>query len=90
MNRVIHKFPLDGVGVHNVVMPARAQLLTVQAQDSVLCLWALIDTTCRFVDRRVNVVFTGNAIRSDLFLGKYVATVQMGQFVYHVFDGGEL
>ena len=83
----IYKYRLEpncGGAVH---MPQGAQVLTVQMQDGVPCLWAKVDTTQPAERRTFDVYGTGHAMPNDPRL-VYVATFQMdgGALVWHVFE----
>lgn len=84
--KTIHKFALDLKDEQIVEMPAAAQLLTVQEQGGKLQLWAQVDTTWPAKPRRILIVGTGHPMPAAV--GPYVATVQTGAYVWHVFDGG--
>lgn len=43
MNKTIYKYPLDVTDVQEIKLPVGAEILTVQAQNGTLCLWALVD-----------------------------------------------
>jgi hypothetical protein len=66
-------------------MPRGAELLTVQMQDSVPTLWALVYPAERLEGRVMHIYSTGQGMPPDP--GVYVATVQdeLG-LVWHVFD----
>lgn len=90
MSKTIHKYPLIIFGSQRVMMPAGAKILTVQLQDGVPCLWALVDTDFKSKERAILMRGTGYDV-SDV--GKYIDTFQMpvndGVRVVHVFEGGE-
>ncbi len=84
----IWKFPLAISDYQILDVSADAQLLTVQMQRDVPCLWVLADLTKPFVKRAISVRGTG---RNILVPGKYIATFQSSHnIVFHVFDQGEL
>lgn len=83
----VHKYPLDLKDEVEVRMPAFAEVLCVQVQNNVPCLWAKVDTRESSIrTRRFFLVGTGNAM--PVFAGEYVGTFQLsgGALVFHVFE----
>ena len=68
-------------------MPEGARLLTVQIQDGMPQLWALVDEKAPIIDRTIATYGTGNSL-PDGYLGEYIGTYQFGggALVFHVFD----
>ncbi len=69
-----------------VYMPKGAKLLSVQIQNGVPCLWALVDPTEEQERRTIHMRGTGH--NATLVKGlDYVSTFQMrdGALVFHVF-----
>jgi hypothetical protein len=87
----IWKFPLKLQPRTAVEMPEMAELLHVgiQAtdQDETICLWASCHPDMPRDFRYFSVVATGERLPSGL--KKYLGTVQMGRFVWHVFERKE-
>lgn len=79
----IWKYPLALVDVQEVTMPQCADILTVQVQDGVPCLWAIVDTAYGLTSRKFHIFGTGKPIRDGL---KYIGTFQTPPFVWHVFE----
>lgn len=85
---VIFKYPLTGATLQEVIMLKDAQILTVQAQNQELFIWALFDEKESLKQARIiEIILTGeimpNANR------KYIATAQISacsNFVAHVFE----
>lgn len=83
--KTIWKFPLAADGL--VRMPIGAEILSVQVQDGQPVIWALVDSDAETETRMFRVVATGQhfAPRPE---DRYVGTMQLGQLVFHIFDGG--
>ncbi len=82
MRRTIWKFLVkDGV----VRMPRSGQILSVQRQgeEEINC-WALVDPNEPAEDRHLRIYGTGHPVPDEP--GTYLATVQDGSFVWHVFE----
>ena len=70
-----------------IEMPRGARILDVQMQAGYMHAWAMVDRQAPIVHRRFGVYGTGHDIPDSP--GDYIATVQDGSFVWHVFDLGE-
>ena len=84
----IHKFPLDGNAEVNVLMmPGDADILCVDVQRGVPCVWARLDTRAPKREWRVRVYGTGHELPADVPL-HYIGTFLWvgGAEVYHVFN----
>lgn len=84
--KTIYKYTLvDSGNPVPVRMPKGAEVLSIQFQRDALCLWALINVGAEMETRRFRVIGTGwhdiKVDRSD-----YIATVQDGNLVWHIFE----
>lgn len=68
------------------MLPIGAKLLSVHAQGSDLCLWALVDTEADLENREFVIVGTGHEVPEHA--GEFVGTALLvgGQLVLHVFE----
>lgn len=85
----IFKFPLEITDKQNIQIPKGSEILTVQTQDGMPCLWALVDQKRETEPRNIEIYGTGHPVLSDLGTSrKYIATFQMrgGSLVFHVFE----
>lgn len=75
-------------GMCVIEMPRESRILTVQAQNGVPVVWAVVDPAAPTVSRKLLSVATGQHSPG----GDYVNTFQMnsGALVFHVFDLGEV
>lgn len=71
-------------GYQEVAMPEDAKILTAQMQDGVLCLWAMVSEPLPKEIRYITIIGTGHPIGSEYLI--YIATVQAGPLVWHVFE----
>lgn len=70
-----------------VELPAGFQILTVQTQNNVPCLWAIVDADKSQKEVvHLNIYGTGHLMPDEP--GRYVGTFQIddGMFVFHVFE----
>lgn len=86
MNKIF-KYPLVITDRQTVQIPKSAKILSVQYQQSTLCMWALVDTAEPLEFRTICIFGTGHEIKNTAFL-KYIATVQAptANLVWHVFE----
>jgi hypothetical protein len=87
--KTIWKYPLEITDQQSVTMPEGAKILTAQMQGRDLCLWAIVDPDARHhEDRHIQIVGTGHLIEGleDAKQFSYIASVQMGALVWHVFE----
>lgn len=86
----VWKFPLRDDAEAIVRMPRHARVLSVQLQDGLPQVWALVDPQEPVVRRKFWIVGTGWTF-NPVGLGSFVDTIQVdGGLVFHVFDGGEI
>jgi hypothetical protein len=79
----IYKYELkDGRGVE---MPIGAKVLTIQTQNGLPYIWALVDTDAECDFRYFTIVGTGHDFpNADDF--NYISTIQDVPFVWHIFE----
>ena len=82
----IWKWTLELTDVQTIEVPAGAKLLSTQAQQDVIQLWALCDENAPKEPRRIALYGTGNPMPDDV--GEYISTFQMhnGHLVLHAFE----
>lgn len=85
MSRVIWKFHLASM-VNVFALPRGAKVLTAQIQAGLKQLWVEVDPGEETEDRTFLVIGTG--LEFDAAGLIYVATVQQGPFVWHVYEKG--
>ena len=83
----IHKYGLfPGVdGNVKVLIPKGFKILSLQNQNNNICLWALADTNEELIEVKFIVCGTGHDC-TNVQYKKYVGTVQVGVYVWHVFS----
>jgi hypothetical protein len=84
--RRIFKYDLAVTGTQMIMMPRHAKVLSVQDQNGRLCVWAKVDPHAPAdVRRRFVIVGTGHNLPIEMDSLTYLASVQQGAFVWHVF-----
>lgn len=77
-----YEFPLSDT--IRIAMPEGAEILHVDLQRGVPCLWARVETGADLVMREFSVIGTGQEIREDGLT--HVGTFQVLPFVWHLFE----
>lgn len=85
--RTIWKYPLELRQFQAIIVPYAADLLSVQVQRNVVCLWAMVDSDQPKKETRAIWIFgTGHEIQMPT-VTQFLGTVQMesGGLIWHVF-----
>ena len=70
-------------------MPKGAEILRIDVQREVLCMWALVQTDAPKVTRRFRIYGTGHDVdERGVFRGTFFH--RNGALVFHVFETGEI
>jgi len=87
MAKTIWKYPLRTIDGQDLSMPIGAEILTVQIQYDIPCLWAVVDDARPKEDRHIEIYGTGHEMR-PLTSRKYIGTYQLTfeGLVFHVFE----
>ena len=89
MDKRIYKYPLNAIGSQQVMIPKGAEILTIQNQAEIACLWALVDTDQAPELRTIEIFGTGQKVPMvAAYERKYISTFQIdgGKFVFHAFE----
>lgn len=86
MSKSIGKFPLEVTDVQQIEMPNGAEILTIQTQDEIPCIWALVDINAPKKKIAFEIFGTGHNVPENAER-RYVGTFQMrkGALVFHCF-----
>jgi hypothetical protein len=92
MNSAIWKFHIMVERPTVLQMPHGAQILSAGWQGGPsLQIWAAVDPNALIASRLVHVIGTGHENNGRILTdGKFVGTVMMPPYVWHVFDMGEI
>lgn len=82
----IYKYPIAISENFTILMPLGAEILSFQAQNDILNIWAAVWPNSSFEERKFSLLGTGFDIDMDL-VKKFIGTVQVmdGRFVWHLF-----
>lgn len=89
--KTIHKYPLAVAETQTLELPVGAQIIHLGVQGGritlpELMLWVLVDTEAVGYDLHTfRIVGTGREVGADCGPANHIGTVQMGEFVWHVF-----
>jgi hypothetical protein len=83
--KTIYKYPLQITDRQSLILKEGAQILSAQSQYDGLFAWVMVDTAAPRAIRKINIYGTGNPIQTNETL-KFISTVQMGAFVWHIFE----
>jgi len=91
--KTVFKYPLTVRDYVEIPMPEGAEILAVQTQHGIPCLWARVDTERPDETRHFRISGTGHELSTTDEPLRYVGTFQLqdGIFVGHLFErtGGE-
>ena len=84
----IWKYQLEIDDVVTLHMPLGARILSLQTQDNIPCLWAMVNPTNAKERRHFVIVGTGHELPNNAVDGTYIGTTQThdGRLVWHVFE----
>jgi hypothetical protein len=80
--KTVYKYELRSQDA-SIKLPKGAEILTVQLQNGIPTLWALVDPENVLEDRFISTVGTGWEVSDNM---KYICTYMEGYFVWHVFE----
>ena len=80
--KTIYKYPLNSHDC-TLQLPKGAEILTVQLQNGIPTLWALVNPTTVTEERHICIVGTGWDVEDTM---KYITTYMDGYFVWHAFE----
>lgn len=89
MIKKIFKYQLETVDTQDVVMPKGAEVLTIQTQNEVPCIWALVNPDEETETRVFEIFGTGHDVYCDMGVDrKYLGTYQLagGALIFHAFE----
>lgn len=84
--KVIYKYvlSLDQGGVQELDLPVDYEILSVQNQNGEIAMWVSLTPGWPVTSVRFHIIGTGHHF--DPFGLKYLSTVQVGMFVWHVYQ----
>jgi len=89
MIKRVYKYEVPVMDVVTIQLPIGAEILTVQSQNGIPCIWALIDPVNPYKDRTFRLAGTGHSIEvNNEVKENYIGTFQLenGLLVFHLFE----
>ncbi len=84
--KTIYKFPLNmNEKFNKLEMPNGAEILTMQLQYGIPCIWAVVDTKQPKVRRTFMQVGTGEEMHPNVE-HSFIGTYQIQTLVFHLFE----
>jgi len=80
--KTVYKYTLHSKDC-TLQLPKGAEILTVQLQNEIPTLWALVNPMTVTEERHICIVGTGWDVEDNM---KYITTYMDGYFVWHVFE----
>ncbi len=87
MKKRIFKYQLETTGFQTIQMREGDEILCIQAQNEVPCIWVLSDPYAPFKERMFEIFGTGQQLpekTNRMYLGTY--QLQGGALVFHCFE----
>jgi hypothetical protein len=87
MKKTIWKYELTP-GKLSIEMPKDAEILSVQMQNDIPCVWALVNPENKVKEKVIEIFGTGHEMHCDGISRKFIGTFQMhgGLLVFHLFE----
>jgi len=83
----IWKYELELSSIQAIEMPVGAEILSVGNQEGILAIWAMVDATGDKEQRYIEIIGTGDQVPTGMGVDhKFIGTVLMSPFVWHVFE----
>ncbi len=86
--KTIYKYEIELNNVITVKMPIGAEILTVQIQNEIPCIWAKVDTEEKVRNYNFAIFATGSPIGMEGYKLTYINTFQLnnGALIFHLFQ----
>ena len=84
--KTIYKYPLIIDDYQTLEMPQGAEILTIQIQKRIPCIWALVNPKQPKQKRHIRIAGTGHSVNDKVI--EYIGTYQLygGDIIFHVFE----
>ena len=87
MAKKIYKYQLDTTDIQRIEMQQGAEILCIQTQNEIPCIWALVEPNATVTKRTFEIFSTGHNVPENANRS-YIGTYQLnnGQLVFHCFE----
>lgn len=89
MKKTIWKFQLQVLDTQFIWIPKNAEILSVQNQNEVPCMWALVNPTEEKEEKCFEIFGTGQDVNCDMGIDRrFIGTFQLhtDSLVFHLFE----
>lgn len=83
--RTIYKYELKITDKQEIDIPDKFRILSVQLQNDIICVWAIVHTEREQLPTLFHIVGTGHPLSHHWTAKDHIGTVQQGPYVWHVF-----
>lgn len=83
--KTIWKYKIESL-IWVIKMPKDSEIISLQVQGGVPCLWAVVETSNPPVERVFKTFYTGEPIVDFDELKSFIGTYQVNGLVFHVFE----
>lgn len=81
--KAIYKYPIKIADTQILDMPVGADIISLQMQNGIITIWAIIDIEASLMPVKIRIFGTGIHY-SDLVL-RHIGSIQDGDYIWHVF-----
>lgn len=86
MNKKIFKYKIEVEHEQVIKIPKGSKLVDIQVQNGEIKMWAVVDEAVKEVDgMRIMIAGTGRPIHFDLEVYEHLKTVQIENYVWHIY-----
>lgn len=82
----IHKYQFQIADKVTIQMPQGARVISVQLQNGVPTMWAMVVTDMKMISHEFRVYGTGHELDTFAIQGKHLGTIQQNGLVWHIFE----
>lgn len=84
----IFKYELETTDIQHFYLPIGAEILCLQTQDEIPCIWALVEPDAELKLRTFEIFGTGHDVPDSEKRRRYIGTYQLrkGMLVFHCFE----
>ena len=85
----IYKYTLEITDFQSLALPFNAEILSVQAQNNSICLWAKFKDESETEERYFRIIGTGHEFEEknpSVENLNFISTVQLNGLVWHIFE----
>lgn len=86
--KIIYKLQLNDFNTWNkILLPFGAQIISADNKNSIICIWYICNPENKLEERIVHVFMTGQELPENIASLKFINTVLINQYVFHLFEG---